>query len=829
MKSVRAMTCLLCESISSASWHPVACLHRGALRGRCFLRFAPLVVAAVIASLAVVDGMVQHAAAADRSERDLVLLSQEAEDRLRREFSAVLSLRNTPDSTCLAVRLDDQLIFQSKSDVSLVPASLVKIVTAAAALEIMRPTEVYKTEVFVHVDTWSSVDDGVLTGDIYLVGGGDPVLSTPRYTQRFPEPVAHTDITKLGDRVFDTLTANGITRVAGRVVGDDAWFTDQERDYTKQFLDGSFEAIWKRSFVTRNTVGPLSGLLLDDGFSSYSWSVSSAGRTQNVRAADPAHHAASVFDDLLEARGMVISKRPVNGTAPSAADRISLGSIESPPLSEILVRMLSRSDNTTAEMLLKEVGRRTAGSARSSAVASVQEIMRQKLGPLAEGLVIVDGSGLSSHNRLTCAAIVELLSQAGPGSPLAEGFAVVGERGTLRLCQPAVVGQDHHNAIRGKTGTLLQSTALAGITVAANGEILTFVMMANRPHISSLGSCNSIRRGVLNAAARYTYRAQPANGPVHAGDRQVLEALFDAMGGDAWFNGWGWNTDSPLTRWHGVTTNASGRVIEIDLSGPFGNGLTGTLPEAIGALSELTSLDLSGNDLGGGLPSQVANLSRLEELQLAGTGLCVSRGLESWKLWFERVSGTEVPICTSFVDTFGTVYAEPIEALAESGVLEGSECLESYICPEEPIDRATFAVWLTRTLDEDEPVEVTTSRFADIDPELWWAPHVERLAELGVTVGCAADPPRYCPERGVTRGQMAAFLTRALALQSVEPVGFVDIAGRDFEREIDAAVVARLIDGCAAEPLRYCPDEIVTRSQAAAFLAEAHRFNTDQS
>ena len=831
MKSVRAMTCLPRGSIPSTSGEPVARLRQGTLLGRCLVPLVPVVVAVTIAPLAAVGGMVEPAAAEapDSSEAELTLLSQEAEDRLRREFSAVLSLKGTPDSTCLSVRVDDRSVFQSQSNVNLVPASLMKIVTSAAALEVMRPTEVYKTEVFVRTDAMTSATDGVLRGDVYLVGQGDPVLSTPRYIGRFPELVAHTDITRLGDRVFATLAVHGITRVEGRVVGDDTWFIDQERDYTKQFPDESAEAIWKHSFVTHNSVGPLSGLLLNDGFSFYSGSTSSAGRTRNVRAVDPAQHAASVFDDLLEARGMVISKRPASGMAPSAAVRTSLGSIESPPLSEILVRILSRSDNTTAEMLLKEIGRRTAGSTRSSAVESVQEIMRQKLGPLAEGLVIADGSGLSSHNRLTCAAIVELLSQAGPGSPLVEGLSVVGERGTLRWCRPAVAGQDQHNAIRGKTGTLLQSTALAGITVAASGEILTFAMMANRPYIMGLGSCNSIRRGVLNAAARFTYRADPPDGPVHAGDREALEALFDATGGDAWFNVWGWNTDSPLTRWHGVTTNASGRVIEIDLSGPFGNGLTGTLPEAIGALSELTSLDLSGNDLSGSLPSQVADLSKLSELQLAETGLCVARGLESWKLLFERISGTEVPICTSFVDTFGTVYAESIETLAESGVLEGSECFESYICPEEPMDRSTFAVWLTRTLDGDEPAEVTASRFADIDPELWWAPHVERLAELGVTVGCAADPPRYCPERGVTRGQMAVFLTRALDLPSVDPIGFVDIAGRSYEREINAAVVARLINGCAVEPLRYCASEIVTRGQAVAFLAEAHRFLTDES
>ena len=76
---------------------------------------------------------------------------------------------------------------------------------------------------------------------------------------------------------------------------------------------------------------------------------------------------------------------------------------------------------------------------------------------------------------------------------------------------------------------------------------------------------------------------------------------------------------------------------------------------------------------------------------------------------------------------------------------------------------------------------------------------------------------------------MAVFLTRALDLPSVDPIGFVDIAGRSYEREIDAAVVARLMDGCAVEPFRYCPSEIVTRGQAATFLAEAHRFLTDGS
>ena len=72
-----------------------------------------------------------------------------------------------------------------------------------------------------------------------------------------------------------------------------------------------------------------------------------------------------------------------------------------------------------------------------------------------------------------------------------------------------------------------------------------------------------------------------------------------------------------------------------------------------------------------------------------------------------------------------------------------------------------MAVWLVRVLDGVDPV-VSVSRFADVDPDEWWAPFVERLAVLGVTAGCATGPARYCPDDVVTRAQMATFLIRAI-------------------------------------------------------------------
>ena len=302
-------------------------------------------------------------------------------------------------------------------------------------------------------------------------------------------------------------------------------FGARQRDYTGERMAAGADPVWKTSYVTTNDAGPLSALLLNGGWSTYSGDLSSGGRLRYVRAADPAQHAASVFDDLLEARGVVITRKPRSGVAPALGERSTLGTIESPPVSEVLARMLTRSDNTVAEMVLKEIGRRTLGSGRASAVAAAEGILRDRLGPLAGGVVVADGSGLSYSNRLTCAAVAELVRASGPGSPLIAGLAIAGESGTVRGCGPVRTGRgdDPLNTVRAKTGALNDVTALAGATVAANGEVLTFVMIANAPAIILLGACNRLRRTVLDAAANYTYgprptrRCGPCWGPGSAG------------------------------------------------------------------------------------------------------------------------------------------------------------------------------------------------------------------------------------------------------------------------------------------------------------------------
>ena len=759
-------------------------------------------------------------------------VAQETRDRLAREFSAVLSLRDAPDSMCLSVMLDGDPIFESRSGTAFTPASLMKVATAAAAFETMSPDEVFSTEVFARTEDLESITDGVLTGDVYLIGQGDPVLSTPRYVNRYVEPVAHTDITSLADQVMAALSARGVRRIEGRLVGDESWYPDRERDYSGEVLAGAADAVWKRSFVTANHSGPLSALLLNSGFSRYSGSVSGAGRRQSVRAAVPAQHAASVFDDFLEARGMVITRTPVSGVAPGPSERTMLGAVDSPPLSEIVARMLTRSDNTIAEMLLKEIGRRGKGSDRASAAAGVDAILRDKLGSEAVGLQIADGSGLSYSNRLTCRAVAGLLAEAGPGSPLVEGLAVAGRTGTLKTCYPvrSSGNQDQLLTVRGKTGTLDHVTALAGTAVATNGETIAFAMIVNEPNIILLGSCNRLRRTLLNAAANYTYGPAPAGLPVHAGDRAALAALYDSTGGDGWFNTWGWKTDAPLGRWHGVTTDPEGRVTGIDLSGPFGNGLTGSIPEEIGGLSELARLDLSHNDLTGNLPARITVLPKLTDLQLSGTGVCLPPSLQAAGSLVEGWLGAGLRTCTSpvdppseagFVDMTEGTHAWAVQALAELGILDGTGCGADRICPEEAIKRRTVAVWLVRAVDRVDPPAVAGTGFADVDGDGWWAPYIERLAALGITKGCHVEPLRYCPDSPVTRSQMASFLVRSFGLGPAPPAGFSDTGGSTHKDAIDRLYAAGVTVGCGTDPLRYCPDQPVTREQMATFIARA--------
>ena len=175
------------------------------------------------------------------------------------------------------------------------------------------------------------------------------------------------------------------------------------------------------------------------------------------------------------------------------------------------------------------------------------------------------------------------------------------------------------------------------------------------------------------------------------------------------------------------------------------------------------------------------------------------------------------------------VHQPSIDALAKFGVEQGVDvftgtgCADSdELCPQEPLLRWEMAVWLVRVLDRADPPAISSSRFADVDANAWWAPHAERLAELGIVIGCETEPLQLCPDDPVDRGQMAAFLAQAFDLPPAERAGFADVsADHPFAEDIDRLAGARVTAGCRVDPARYCPQRNVTRAQMSTFLARA--------
>ena len=117
----------------------------------------------------------------------------------------------------------------------------------------------------------------------------------------------------------------------------------------------------------------------------------------------------------------------------------------------------------------------------------------------------------------------------------------------------------------------------------------------------------------LLAFSVFTARADDAGG-----DRAALLAIYQATGGGDWAKNKNWGTDRPLSRWHGVTVDGSGRVVNLDLRR---NKLSGTLPPEIGDLSALRTLNLVGNKLNGPLPPQIGRLHALTKLDLTNNRL----------------------------------------------------------------------------------------------------------------------------------------------------------------------------------------------------------------
>jgi serine-type D-Ala-D-Ala carboxypeptidase/endopeptidase (penicillin-binding protein 4) len=363
-----------------------------------------------------------------------------------------------PETACLEVGLDGVSVEEVRSDLPLIPASTMKLLTATTILDLASESDTFVTQ----VDVVAAPVDGVVQGDLHLVGGGDPLLATAEYAASFNrQPQPRTPLEDLADAIV----AAGVTRVTGRVLGDESRY-DTVR----------LVATWPDRYLSQNNAGPLSALSVNDGYDAFD---------PLERADNPAAWAAQALTAELVERGVVVDGAPASG--PAAGATVPLASVESAPLSEIVAQMLTLSDNNTAEMLEKEIGLRAEGQGSTAAGAAAAVATLTELGFDTTGLVAIDGSGLDRGDRVTCDLLYEIIDrEGGPGTAIGAGLAVAGESGTLegRFGDSAAAGR-----LRAKTGFLNGVNALAGYVQAAEGaSVVTFSLIVNDvPLDSSLG------------------------------------------------------------------------------------------------------------------------------------------------------------------------------------------------------------------------------------------------------------------------------------------------------------------------------------------------------
>lgn len=399
---------------------------------------------ALLASLAIVFGSMAAAPAQTPDGDDAFDIDAERVEA----FDAVADL--VPDSSCVTVRVGASTLYSRNGSAPVVPASTLKILTAVVALDVLGPDHRFTTRVL-----GPEPVDGIVRGDLALVGGGDPMLATDAVVEH--RDISDRNPTRL-DRLADDLAASGIRRIEGGVIGDESRFDDLRTVPS-----------WPERFVTQNQSGPLSALVVDDG---YDWRLGETATRD--RSPDPARSAAAHLTDLLEDRGIEVASPPRSGSAPAEG---ALAAIESAPLTAIVETLLLTSDNLIAELLVKELA--VDAGAVGSTAAGLEVVHRRTadLGLDAPGSRIVDGSGLDPTNRVTCDQLVDVLEFAGgPDSRIGRGLPIAGRSGTL---QRRFRDTPAEGRVRAKTGRLNMVSSLAGYSPLRSGETATFAFVVN--------------------------------------------------------------------------------------------------------------------------------------------------------------------------------------------------------------------------------------------------------------------------------------------------------------------------------------------------------------
>jgi serine-type D-Ala-D-Ala carboxypeptidase/endopeptidase (penicillin-binding protein 4) len=415
------------------------------------------------------------------------------------------------------------------------PASNVKLLTGAAALETVGPDYRYATQFSVA----GTIRDGTLTGPLVVTGTGDPTLSA----RFFPD-------SRQAFRIWaDSLRAHGIRRIAGPLVGVDTAFVDPSlgagwawddlaAGYSAEFgaLQFNEGVIRLEIFPSRNVLEP--AVVVLDPPTQYVRVVNQTrtmppgsitalsitreeagpgivvrgeiaadaeGEQRTVAIRDPTLYFLSVLRETLREEGITVEGPPVHfaelsGMDPALQQAIHLFTYRSPSMGEILVPMMKVSQNGIAETMLRTVGREAGGRGSAAAGAAVVDSLLVSWGLEARRLRMADGSGLSRYNLAPPDLFVGLLARMSVSEHRElweSSLPLAGRDGTLagRMQDPPL-----RENVAAKTGTLTGARALSGYLTTRRGERIVFSTVVNS-HVLTAAEADRVVEAALESIA----------------------------------------------------------------------------------------------------------------------------------------------------------------------------------------------------------------------------------------------------------------------------------------------------------------------------------------
>ncbi len=454
-----------------------------------------------------------------------------SQEKSSETFPGDSTLAHASVSLCVADAETGNLIIDYNSGISLTPASVLKLITSAAALELLGPEYTFKTRVG-YTGTLNK-RSGKLKGNIIIVGGGDPALGSKYFTDHYKDFMINwvTQIKKLG-----------IKRITGRVITDDSyydylpvpakWLWEDTGNYYGagtyglSVFDNTYEIHFKtlsdssapalKNIIPDEYRSELSNFLLaygatDEGYvfaAPYSTSGWIAGRIPvnkddfvlKASITDPPLLLARMINNKLKSSGIKISGNPttIRSEKNYKTEKIvPIMDISSPPLSDIIEVLNHESVNLFAEHLIKELGKKFKNNGSTASGAEVIIEFLKNSGIDTNGMFIEDGSGLSPLNAITTRELVRLLVyMKHKGKYFTEYFSSfpdAGKNGTLKnyFTDPLFTSR-----LKAKSGSMTRVRSFAGYFTAMSGKKMVFSIIINNYSGSSKKIVSEIEENI---------------------------------------------------------------------------------------------------------------------------------------------------------------------------------------------------------------------------------------------------------------------------------------------------------------------------------------------